>query len=228
MVYTKSAERNNSHFAKAWPIIRGALKQIDGELWRMISDDSKKLDLVFKSDLGITEGCGETKLWAFYNDPSKRTDNLQVPLNKNIELKDERITIVIQVVPPILHFVDRNRSQAAVTVAHEYAIHAERFVEFMKQLREQGSDNLESRRKLVDIWDGKMWDTDLQHKAIFDKSDPHYHKYQELIQAMMKHTDKTHAKQIAQYYVEDVKEHKGQASLKEVLPEWLIRILGGS
>jgi hypothetical protein len=213
VVDATAARKDNSSFAAAEKVILTALAAANGELWQMINDEKWKVDLVIRSDLGITESRGETRPMAFYDQSKKaRIEDL---MHDGVDLKNERITIELQVVQPVLAFWDRTPGQAAGIVAHEYAVHAERFAKIIKHIRTEGS--VGDAVPQLNAWsDRGEFDPDVHHASIFEH-DEHTDRYVELIKLMEKvflqAGMKSDAQAVVKAFEEDVSEHRMQARL---------------
>jgi hypothetical protein len=211
-VDTTAARKENKHFAAAESVILKAIAAANGELWQMVNDDSAKVDLVFRADLGLMAGVGEVRPMAFYGQKGKEA-RIEDLMHDGVDLKDERITIEVQVVPPVLTFWDRNAGQAAGTVAHEYAIHAERYTKIIRHIRAEGSVG----KAVIQLnkWaDEGEFEAGTHHASIFQE-DEYNERYRQLSGLMTKlfveagMNDEAAAVQKA--FDEDISEHRAQA-----------------
>jgi hypothetical protein len=211
-VDTTPAREGNPYFAEAADVILGAIAAANGDLWRMINDDYWMVDLVFRSDLRFYEATGETRPMAFYTRDGRRA-RIEDLWAQGVELKDERITIELQVVPPVLSPWNRNAGEAAETVAHEYAIHAERFAKVIRHIRAEGNTG-GGARTLVEWQREGEFDPDVHHASMFEP-DQYTERFATLVNLMSERFLAAgmadHARNVENAFMRDVAEHRSQA-----------------
>lgn len=200
------------------------------KLWSLINDKIGKVELVVdESDGGNfnLSDYGYTQMWVNYRDHTRREllnnalqDVDQKMRNKaaprNLAL--EKLSFEISLKPTLwdvneLGAIEWRIARYAITLAHEFVIHAAFHGYLFEQIASVGTADVGGLAHIKRLWNA-LGDEREQHRAVFENDQfGLYNEYRSVVNSMIRFThNRELKKQLKEQYLADSKEHSSQES----------------
>jgi hypothetical protein len=200
------------------------------KLWSLINDKIGNVDLVVdESDGGSFNfsDYGYTQMWVNYRDHAHRELLNGALQDADKKIRDkvaprnlalEKLSFEISLKPTLwdvkqLGAVEWRIARYAMTLAHEFVIHAAFYGDLFKQIASLGTADRGGLEHIKSIWNG-LGDEREQHRAVFENDQfGLYGEYRSVVNSMIRFTQNVELKkQLKEQYLADSSEHSSQES----------------